>query len=57
MELINHHINLELRDNYGQTALIETVSGSIADLLVKAGANINAQDNNGKTALIMAAEK
>lgn len=56
MELINHHINLELRDNYGQTALIETVSGSIADLLIKAGANINAQDNDGKTALIMAAE-
>jgi TonB family protein len=56
MELINHHINLELRDKYGQTALIETVSGSIAGLLIKAGADINAQDNKGKTALIMAAE-
>jgi uncharacterized protein len=56
MELINHHINLELRDKYGQTALIETVSGTITDLLIKAGANINAQDNDGKTALIMAAE-
>jgi TonB family protein len=55
-ELIDNHINLEVRDNYGQTALIETVSGSIAELLIKAGANLNAQDNNGKTALIMAAD-
>jgi hypothetical protein len=30
-ELIRHHINLEGRDNYGQTALIETVSDSIAE--------------------------
>ena len=55
-ELISHHINLEVRDNYGQTALIETVSGSIAEILIKAGANLNSQDNDGKTALIMAAE-
>lgn len=55
-ELIRHHINLEVRDNYGQTALIETVSDSIAELLITAGANVNAQDKDGKTALIQAAE-
>jgi len=55
-ELIRHHINLEIRDNYGQTALIETVSGSIAERLIKAGANVNARDNDGETALICAAE-
>jgi TonB family protein len=54
-ELLRHHINLEIRDQYGQTALIETVSASIADLLIKAGANVNAQDNDGETALMQAA--
>jgi TonB family protein len=56
-ELIRLHIDLEVRDNYGQTALIETVSASIAELLIKAGANVNAQDKDGKTALINAAER
>jgi len=55
-ELIKHHINLEIRDNYGQTALIETVSDSTAELLINAGARLNAQDSGGRTALIMAAE-
>lgn len=55
-ELIRHHINLEVRNNYGETALVETVSDSIAEILLKAGANVNAQDNDGETALIRAAE-
>jgi len=55
-ELLRHHINLEARNNYGETALVETVSEDIADLLIKAGANVNAQDKNGRTALIKSAE-
>lgn len=55
-ELIRHHINLEARNNYGETALIDTVSGSIADILLRAGSDVNAQDKDGKTALIRAAE-
>ena len=55
-ELIRHHIDLEARDNYGDTALIETVSASIAEMLLKAGANVNAQNKKGETALITAAE-
>ena len=36
-ELLRHHINLEIRDEHGETALIETVSDRIAALLIKAG--------------------
>lgn len=56
-ELLRHHVGLEIRDKYGETALIETVSDSIARLLIKAGANINAENKGGKTALILAAER
>lgn len=56
-ELLRSHANLEARDEYGETALIETVSGRIAELLVNAGANVNAQNKEGKTALILAAER
>jgi uncharacterized protein len=55
-ELIRHHVNLEARDNYGQTALIDTVSDSIAEILIRAGSDVNAKDKDGKTALIGAAE-
>ncbi len=55
-ELIRHHVNLEARDDYGQTALIETVSASIAEILIRAGSDVNAKDKDGKTALIHAAE-
>jgi len=54
--LIRHHINLELRDQFGQTALIETVSPTIAEILLSAGANVNATDKDGKTALMKDAE-
>jgi ankyrin repeat protein len=37
--------------------LIETVSETVADLLIKAGANVNAQDKKSETALIKAAER
>jgi ankyrin repeat protein len=56
-ELLRHHINLEARDEYGDTALMETVSESIAELLIRAGANVNAEDKKGQTALIKAAER
>ena len=36
---------------------METVSDSIAEVLVKAGANVNAENKKGKTSLIMAAER
>jgi uncharacterized protein len=55
-ELLRHHIDIEARDEYGDTALIETVSDSIAELLIKAGANVNAANKKGETALIKAAE-
>jgi ankyrin repeat protein len=55
-ELIRRHADLEARNDSGETPLIETVSGSIADILIKAGADVNARDKDGKTALIRAAE-
>lgn len=55
-ELIVRHADIEARNEYGETPLIETVSGSIAKILIEAGANVNARDENGKTALICAAE-
>jgi len=55
-ELLRHHVDIEARNEYGETALIETVSDSIADLLIKAGAKVNARDKKGQTALIKAAE-
>lgn len=55
-ELIRRHADLEARNEFGETPLIETVAGSIADILIKAGANVNARDKDGKTALIGAAE-
>ncbi|HKV47404.1 MAG TPA: ankyrin repeat domain-containing protein [Candidatus Acidoferrales bacterium] len=55
-ELIRRHANLEARDDSGETPLIDTVSGSIAEILIKAGADVNARDKDGKTALIRAAE-
>jgi uncharacterized protein len=55
-ELILRHADLEARNDFGETPLIETVSGSIANILIKAGANIEARDKKGKTALIRAAE-
>jgi ankyrin repeat protein len=55
-ELLRHHINLEIRDKNGDTALTETVAASVAELLIKAGANVNARGYGGKTALIQAAE-
>ena len=54
-ELIRHHIDLEMRDKYNDTALTRTVSGSIAGLLIKAGADVNAHGYEGETPLIMAA--
>jgi TonB family protein len=56
-KLIDNHINLEIRDDSGETALIDTVSASIAELLIDAGANVNAQNDDGETALIRAAER
>ena len=56
-ELLRHHVNLEARDEYGDTALMETVSESIAELLIRAGANVNGEDRKGQTALIKAAER
>jgi uncharacterized protein len=54
--LIRRHADLEARNDFGETPLIETVSGSMADILIKAGADVNARDKDGKTALIRAAE-
>lgn len=55
-ELIVRHADLEARNEFGETPLVETVSGSIAEIFIKAGADVNARDKDGKTALIRAAE-
>jgi ankyrin repeat protein len=54
-ELVAHKIDLNKRDKYGQTALIETVADDIAKILVEAGADLNARDSKGRTALMQAA--
>ena len=55
-ELLRHGPDLEARNEGGETPLIDTVSDSIAALLISAGADVNARDNDGKTALIHAGE-
>jgi ankyrin repeat protein len=55
-EVLQHDPDLEVRDDTGGTALVETASESITELLVDAGADVNAEDLQGKTALIQAAE-
>jgi ankyrin repeat protein len=55
-ELIRRGINIEARNEFGQTALINTVSESVASRLIQAGADVNAKDKEGRTALILAAE-
>jgi len=54
-ELLAHHIDIEARNDREETALIDTVSEEIADLLIKGGANVNAVDKDGRTALMLAA--
>jgi ankyrin repeat protein len=56
-EILRHDPDLEVRDDTGATALIESASESIVELLLEAGANVNAEDKDGKTALIQAAEQ
>jgi hypothetical protein len=50
-DLLRHHINLEIRDNHNETALVETVSRSAAELLIKAGAEANSRGHDGKRPL------
>lgn len=55
-ELTRRHADVEARNDFGETPLIGTVSGSIAEILIRAGGDVNARDKDGKTALIRAAE-
>ena len=63
-ERVKYLINTDKADasttnSFGNTALIEATQfghTSIAEILIKAGANINAKDSRGMTALMMAAQ-
>lgn len=55
--LIEHHGDLNLRDNKGRTAVMHAASSCCSDaipLLLQNGADPNARDNDGKTALDLA---
>ena len=55
--LLKHGADVNVKDNYGRTALIQAaVYGytKIAEFLIKHGVNVNVKDNNGDTALIYA---
>ena len=53
--LISHGANVNERDNFDRTPLIEVLT-KIIDSLVFAGADVNAKDFYGKTALDYARE-
>jgi ankyrin repeat protein len=53
--LIKSGTNLDIRDNWGCTALISASfrnHGEVVKLLIEGGANLNIRDNEGWTALI-----
>ena len=55
-ELIIAGANLDLQDNYGNTALMFACNGiktQHIQMLIKAGASINKQNNKGETALML----
>jgi ankyrin repeat protein len=56
LELIKNGANLDLRDKFGKTALMELCSKSNYNImtfeLIERGANLNIQDDDGKTALM-----
>ena len=55
-ELVHTKIDINARNTDGQTALIDTVAPEVADLLVKAGAELNLTDSDGRTALMHGAK-
>ena len=59
--LLNHGANVNIRDNYGATALtycgFATGRAAIAELLLKHGADVNIQNEVGATALICSCTK
>ncbi len=58
--LINAGANLDIKDNYGDTAVIKAAMHSnteIAKLLVENNANLDLQDNFGYTAIIYAVQR
>ena len=55
-ELIKTRIDINARNNDGETPLIATVSSEVAAVLVRAGANPDLTDPNGQTALMHGAK-
>jgi serine/threonine-protein phosphatase 6 regulatory ankyrin repeat subunit B len=55
-KLLNSGVDINIRGDYGQTALMEASSHKflmLVDFLIKSGADVNAQDKHGRTALIL----
>ena len=55
-ELLKTKIDLNARDNWGETALASSVSYTLTRLLIKAGADPEIADKNGATPLMHAAD-
>ena len=54
-KLLDSGANVNQQDQYGYTALMQTLSNECIDQLFKVGTDVNIQDKNGKTALHHAA--
>lgn len=59
--LLSHGVDVELRNEYGQTALHQVAevgcSGDMVKVLLENKLDINARDNNGETALLTAVRR
>ncbi len=57
--LISNNLDVNVKSNYGMTALMYEVTNKQTDiikLLIEYGADVNAKSNSGKTALMIGAE-
>ena len=55
--LINHGAYVNARVGGGDTILMRAISSDVVDVLIKAGANVNAKNNRYQTALYLARDR